>query len=599
MKNWFRFFAGLGLATRTTLAAVSFVVLVAGAMLATAHMIATDRASQAMRTEIDRNIGTLAALFAQADRSVTLSVQDGSLRAVRSPAMPAFADHALVDATAGAAGGVATIFVTDPASGAFVRRTTNVKKEDGSRAIGTNLAPDHPAQAALRRGEPYFGPATLFGRQFYTAYMPVTDPAGKVAGVLFVGQPSAHYSEKGAADLKTMALAGFGITLVLVGLLLWVMRRTLRPIGAVTAAVTRIADGDVATAVTGADRGDEIGRMARAVEILRQSALERQQLEADARGEARNAELRAAGMETAIAGFQGAVQAVLADVDQTTRRLDATATTLGTVSARAKAQAGTAAGASQETASTIQTVAAAAEELSSSVGEIARQVAGATQVVRAATSKTDHSVTEIENLAQAAQRIGDVVGLIQGIAAQTNLLALNATIEAARAGESGRGFAVVASEVKTLAGQTSKATEEIASQIAGIQASTRSAVEAIREITAGMREIDEVTGAIAQAVEQQGIATREISQNVQVAARGTGALANSVGAVAGSIDETGASSATVQAASVELAAGASRLSEEIRTFVVALRSGPLDRRSGDNPDYRGPERRAGGARRAA
>jgi methyl-accepting chemotaxis protein len=394
-----------------------------------------------------------------------------------------------------------------------------------------------------------------------------------------------------ASQWRVKIAVGVGLLLALVlgGLL---ARSITRPVIAITGQMKDLAAGETDMDIEGKGRADEIGRMAEAVEVFRQNAIERKRLEAEAAIKAEEDAARTRNMETAIAGFQTAVDRVLASVDQNTKRMDMTAGDLGSIAERAKSEAAAAAGASEETSTTIQTVAAAAEELAASVNEISRQVQGATHVVRSATATTDRSVAEIEGLAQAAQRIGDVVGMIQGIAAQTNLLALNATIEAARAGESGRGFAVVASEVKTLAGQTAKATEEIAQQISGIQNSTRSAVDAIRQITAGMREIDQVTTAIAAAVEEQGVATREISQNVAMAAQGTEILASNVGSVATSIDQTNRSSVTVRGASGELAAGAGQLAEEIRNFFLALRNGPMDRRKENDPDYRGPERRA-------
>ncbi|PIT05761.1 hypothetical protein TSA1_37290 [Bradyrhizobium nitroreducens] len=179
----------------------------------------------------------------------------------------------------------------------------------------------------------------------------------------------------------------------------------------------------------------------------------------------------------------------------------------------------------------------------------------------------------------------------QAIAAQTNLLALNATIEAARAGEAGRGFAVVASEVEALADQTRNATQDIARHIAAIQNSTGSAVASVKELTAAMRRIDEVTAAIASAVEQQGAATREISQNVQMASSGTQTLATSIGTVSGAITETSRSADDVMGAANEVSGASERLAAEVQAFFVKLRGGPMDRRKSRDSDYRGPERR--------
>jgi methyl-accepting chemotaxis protein len=206
--------------------------------------------------------------------------------------------------------------------------------------------------------------------------------------------------------------------------------------------------------------------------------------------------------------------------------------------------------------------------------------------------RTEAGSRAIEGLEEAVRRIGDVARLIGDIAGQTNLLALNATIEAARAGEAGKGFAVVAQEVKNLAGQTARATEDIARQIGAIQTSTKTAVEAAREVASAMTDIERVTTAIASAVEEQSAATREISQNVQMAAAGTQTLAGNVSGVTTAIDETNRSAGSVRTAADTLGEQAQLLAEQVRTFLLALRTGPLDRRVADDPSYRGPERRA-------
>jgi methyl-accepting chemotaxis protein len=268
------------------------------------------------------------------------------------------------------------------------------------------------------------------------------------------------------------------------------------------------------------------------------------------------------------------VEKALRAVGENADTMRSTAQTLTGVASNAADQTGSAALASDDTANNVNTVAAASEELTTSIEEIARHVAQATTVVREAGATTEASAAEIEGLATAAQRIGAVVDLIQAIAAQTNLLALNATIEAARAGEAGKGFAVVAQEVKSLANQTAKATEEIAQHVAGIQTSTRSAVEAVRHVAASMQQIENVTTAIASAVEEQGAATHEISRNANLAAQGTKTLADNIATVNGSIGETTRSAGSVLDVSQSLSAEATRLTEEVQNFFVALRSGP-------------------------
>ncbi|MEJ1160715.1 globin-coupled sensor protein [Prosthecomicrobium sp. N25] len=296
-------------------------------------------------------------------------------------------------------------------------------------------------------------------------------------------------------------------------------------------------------------------------------------------------------MEETFQSFKTAVESLLGTVDANNQELIQTAEQMAAAAADASRQAVSAASASEETSTTVQTVASAAEELASSIQEIGRQLGGAANVVQKARAMTAKSAGAVEGLATSGQRIGDVVGLIQAIAGQTNLLALNATIEAARAGEAGRGFAVVAAEVKELAGQTAKATEEISRQVSDIQTGTAQAVEAIEAIASIMGEVDHVTGSIAAAVEEQGAATREISSNVQMAATGTASLSRSMVVVEQAIGLTSRSAGTVRTASTTLGEKSQALSEEVRRFILALRTGPLDRRNRADPDYAGPERR--------
>jgi methyl-accepting chemotaxis protein len=226
--------------------------------------------------------------------------------------------------------------------------------------------------------------------------------------------------------------------------------------------------------------------------------------------------------------------------------------------------------ASNEASTNVATAAAATEQLSGSIGEISQQLARTTDVLRVAVQEARSTDSGIKGLADAAQKIGDVIELIRSIAAQTNLLALNATIEAARAGEYGRGFAVVASEVKSLAVQTAKATEEIAAQILGVQSSTGNAVGAIQSITTRMQDIERSAIAVASAVEQQNAATAEISHNVAGAATGTHDVVAVLDQVASAATETRRSAETVLAASNAVDEAVSNLRFEVNNFLTKV-----------------------------
>ena len=374
-------------------------------------------------------------------------------------------------------------------------------------------------------------------------------------------------SSKAAATLWLALAMSIGLISVASFAAYVAARSITGPLGTLVGTTLTLAGGDTAVAISGGDRKDEIGGMARAVAVFRDNAIERARLEEAALAEQAQREARQRRVDALIGEFRGSVSATLASVGENATRMDGTAKSLSGVATAASAQATGAAAASQQCSGNVQNVASAAEELTSSIKEIGVQVENATTVVRRAAELSKSSNGEIEALAGTAQKIGDVVGLIQAIAAQTNLLALNATIEAARAGEAGRGFAVVASEVKSLATQTAKATEEISQQIAAIQESTTRSVESVRTITTTMQEVDGFTTAIAAAVEEQGAATEEISRNVQMAARGTEDLTQNVAGVTGAIGETSRAAQDVLDVSGRLGSHANALRDEVDRFL--------------------------------
>ncbi|NYZ15635.1 methyl-accepting chemotaxis protein [Azospirillum sp. RWY-5-1] len=320
---------------------------------------------------------------------------------------------------------------------------------------------------------------------------------------------------------------------------LTIRRRFSRPVGQLLGAVGRLADGDYATPVDRLANDDELGRLAGALESLRQGAAEARRLSAEQEAR-RTAELERAGrMESLCRGFDSTADRALGALGEAAQSLRDTATRMRTLASGASTEAGAVAAAAEQATANVQTVAAATEELTASIGEISERVQSSAITARDAVDQARKTNATVEALSESAQRIGEVVKLISSIASQTNLLALNATIEAARAGEAGKGFAVVAQEVKNLANQTGKATEEIAQQVAAIQNTTGDAVEAIRGITRSIAGIDEMATAIAAAVQQQGAATQEIARNVQRAAQGTQQVTSTIGAVAGASQDTG------------------------------------------------------------
>jgi methyl-accepting chemotaxis protein len=370
-----------------------------------------------------------------------------------------------------------------------------------------------------------------------------------------------------------------GVALFLVGIGVVIIARSIaRPLSVITATIKHVADGAENVEVPHTARRDEIGALARAIQIF-QEAMERNrklntQVTADSAARAE----RSRHIEASVEEFRGAIGAVLNSVHQNAAAMRQTAESITRVTSDASERATAATGATAKAAGNVSAVAGAAEELSASVQEIGRQVRQSASAVEQTGQRTEKSVSEIESLAAATQRIDGVLQLIQAIAEQTNLLALNATIEAARAGEAGRGFAVVAHEVKALAGQTAKATEEIGQNVGLIQSSTRNAVEAVREIGTAVREINDITSAIAGAVGQQDAATHEISVNAQSAAQGNETLVSNIVSLRDSIGETTTAAGSVLSASNELHEMAETLSREVEKFFHNLRSGPAGER---------------------
>ena len=349
-------------------------------------------------------------------------------------------------------------------------------------------------------------------------------------------------------------------------------RGIVRPLTAMTRAMTRLASGDKTVEVDGRLDGDEIGDMARAVEVFRSNALAAELLSAEAEAGRAARERRAALIAERVGNFEAEVGGLVCQLSSSSTELEATARSMEATAGDTNTRAAAVAAAAKEANAGVQTVAMAADRLSSSIAEIGRQVGQAAKVAEHAVedaSRTDHIV---HALAEGAQRIGDVVGLINSIAGQTNLLALNATIEAARAGDAGRGFAVVASEVKSLAQQTARATEEVSSQIAQIQAATQEAVGAIRSITATIGEVSAIAATIADSVAQQGVSTAEIARNVQLTAGSTREVTTNISGVSLAAGGTGAAAEQVLGAAGHLSRQAERLTCEVNSFVAEVKA---------------------------
>lgn len=372
-----------------------------------------------------------------------------------------------------------------------------------------------------------------------------------------------------AADRITYGaiISGFLCLVPIVGLIWWITRRMFAPMEHLAVAASKIADGDLEIAVDATDRQDEIGRMARCIEVFKDNSIERERLASERKVGHIAREKREKLIDSLIADFRAESQSVLELVETNISRVEAVSSSLNERSASASEQGQTAVSTSENASTNVEAVASATEELNASISEISRQVETTASIVEQTTAAAQGSNAKISGLAEAANKIGDVLSLISEIAEQTNLLALNATIEAARAGDAGKGFAVVASEVKSLAGQTAKATEEISAQIAAIQASTSEAVEEIARVSESVEEVNSYTITISEAVQQQGAATGEISRNVAEAADGTRSVATTVASLNDGVAENSAAVGDMLTATLEMKQQAEQLRASVEKFL--------------------------------
>jgi methyl-accepting chemotaxis protein len=522
--------------------------------------------------DIEVNLRTLGLAFVETFPTAKIAVHDGIVARIEIPQMPAFSDHAIVDRATSYVGGTATLFAYDDGSQQFVRRTTNVKKENGDRAVGTQLAADHPAQAVLRRGEAYKGPAMLFGRRFYTAYQPVFDASGKVIGIVYVGIPTAQFDSMLSQALWAMAIAAAVAALFVLGMTMLIVRRVTKPLKVVTESLTGLAEGRTDVDIHHANRHDEIGAIARTLGVFRNNRIERRQLEADRMSAEKLAmDQRKAELNQFVEDFRAKIGGIIERVLNSSDHFERDAERLSATADSTAQMSGQTASASRQASEHVRNAAMASNELSDSIFEINRRVQESNGVTADAVKQADTTNERMAELSVAGDRIGDVLKLITSIAEQTNLLALNATIEAARAGDAGRGFAVVAQEVKNLAGQTAKATDEIGAHIVNMQRATGESVNAIKAIGLTIERIRGITTSISSAVEQQGQATQSIAEGVEAAASGTLDVADTIELVAKNARETGTTSSLMLKSAQELSEVSTHLKDEVEKFLDSVR----------------------------
>jgi methyl-accepting chemotaxis protein len=415
----------------------------------------------------------------------------------------------------------------------------------------------------------------LYSQQIRPAIQDMQDTAGKAMESLSAGFDSAARNANNVASSTFVDQLGLSAAGTVMGLVLafLIARSIIRPVSGMTNAMTKLAAGDTDSEVPAQDNTDEIGKMARAVEVFRQQAIENVRLATERETDQVAKGRRQAAMDRHTRDFGDSVSGVMESFVSAATSMRQAATEVNEGARQTRSSTSSTVDGATASARDLNSVAAAAEEMAVSINEISRQVAHVTSSVKSAVDRAAETDAKVAGLSAAADRIGDVVRIITDIAGQTNLLALNATIEAARAGEAGKGFAVVAGEVKALASQTARATEQIGAQIVAIRNATGEAVSAVREVGAAIAQVETVATAIAAGVEQQAAATREITNSVQLVTITTSTAADAMREVLLIAERTDASSASALNASDEVGRTAGTLRTEVTDFLNAMSHG--------------------------
>ncbi len=399
---------------------------------------------------------------------------------------------------------------------------------------------------------------------------PIVTDMGEQLGYVVVRFSMVDIRKRLSERLMTGIAAGF-VVVLLVAFLTWaVLGRLTRPIRALATVARRLARGDVGVTIPALSREDELGALARAMQLVKDGIEERNALQKMSEEDRNSQEARQSRVDALVAEFRSVVREALSTVSANSDQMTFAARTLTGIATESAKRAKAAARATRDASESVRIVSFASDALTAAINDIETQVTRTRGVVVATATTTRETTATVQSLAGKAQDIGEVVSLIQAIAAQTNLLALNATIEAARAGDAGRGFAVVAAEVKNLAGETAKATDRIAEQIGAIQAASASAVQAIEAISARMEQVEGFTTGIVGAVERQASATSEIVEGVARAASGTESAANDMRQLDAAVGETDQSAAQVNQSAIDVAEQAKRLHATVDRFLEGV-----------------------------
>jgi methyl-accepting chemotaxis protein len=453
-----------------------------------------------------------------------------------------------------------------------LRIATTVIDKEGKRAIGSRFTKGAIYDTVYTKGVRYTGDAVVLGIPFLLAYEPLRDSSGTIIGALGVGMPmNDYYDTINGLYLRT-ALATLVVILLLSVPTYLFVANGMAPLRRLSATIAEMARGNLEVAVSDTSCNDDIGQIARSIDNLRQSLAVGREAESRHQASERERDQKRQRIDTVTESFVKRIDGMVSVFDTAAARMRGNAEGLNELADHTVSRVAESVAAVEQSSSNMQTVATAAEELTASIGEINRQVTTSAEYIERAKSEANHTSDMVRGLAASVARIGDVVKLINDIAAQTNLLALNATIEAARAGDAGKGFAVVAGEVKNLANQTGKATDDIQQQIANVQSETDRTVGAIMQILGMINEIHGTTSAMVSGVHQQKAATEEIVASVHSASESARVTATNVAGVKRDSESAGKGAGEVLRAAQDLLAQSNGLHREISDFVRQVRA---------------------------
>ncbi|WP_286800699.1 methyl-accepting chemotaxis protein [Oceanicaulis sp. UBA2681] len=496
---------------------------------------------------------------------------DGEITRLEAPALPEFTSHEMIDSVGRQTGQTATLFIWSEAENDFFRRTTNIVKPDGNRAVGTPLGAGS-VYDSMMAGQGFRGQATILGKDYFTAYQPVFTPEGETIGILYVGvEKAAIIATRNTVLMITGLLALISLAIA-GGVGFWVSRRALSPINVVTHTIDEVAAGQYAPNHQFLERKDEIGRIANAVrglcvklqdaESLRRNEMDKQALEA----------CRAKTLADEISKFEQTANQVLSTVTKAAQDVQQTAQSTRATTIESRDRLAKVSEAAQAASAGVQTMAASTEELNASIGELRGSAARVAELTSASADQTQQSRSKMEDISDSLTDMTEIIAGIDAVAEQTNLLALNATIEAARAGEAGKGFAVVASEVKALAEQTTKLTETINARIVNFKSLVQDAGQATQSVADAMMQIDQASSESASAVEQQTAAVSEISRSAQTAAERTGLVDEETSTVMKGAEASVANADQIAQLCSELESNAASMSKTINDFLLSVRT---------------------------